>query len=124
MGLGTDGAASNNLLDVLAEVRLAAMLAKVSAGDGGAIPAEQALRMATIDAARALRRDHEIGSIEKGKIANLLAQDADFVVRYAGGNNADLPPACHPGDGSVVPDHADEVADWDSRPFSDLFAII
>ena len=42
--------------------------------------------------------------------------------RNAGGNNADLPDICHPGDGSVVPDHADEVARWDSRPFSDLFA--
>ena len=42
--------------------------------------------------------------------------------RNAGGNNADLPPACHPGDGTIVPDHADEVTDWDSRPFTDLFA--
>jgi len=75
VGVGTDGAASNNLLDVLAEVRLAAMLANVSAGDGGAIPAEQALRMATLDAARALRRDHEIGSIEPGKWADLTCID-------------------------------------------------
>ena len=42
--------------------------------------------------------------------------------RNAGGNNADLPDACHPGDGKTVPDHADQVAGWDSRPFSDLFA--
>ncbi len=41
--------------------------------------------------------------------------------RNAGGNNADLPAACHPGDGTIVPDHADEVADWDSRTFADLF---
>jgi 5-methylthioadenosine/S-adenosylhomocysteine deaminase len=75
VGVGTDGAASNNLLDVLAEVRLAAMLANVSSGDGGAIPAEQALRMATLDAARALRRDHEIGSIEPGKWADLTCID-------------------------------------------------
>jgi 5-methylthioadenosine/S-adenosylhomocysteine deaminase len=75
VGIGTDGAASNNLLDVLAEIRLAAMLAKVSAGDGGAIPAYQALRMATLDAARALRRDHEIGSIEPGKWADLTCID-------------------------------------------------
>ena len=75
VGIGTDGAASNNLLDVLAEVRLAAMLAKVTAGDSGAIPAEQALRMATLDAARALRRDHEIGSIEPGKWADLTCVD-------------------------------------------------
>ena len=60
---------------MLAEVRLAAMLANVSSGDGGAIPAEQALRMATLDAARALRRDHEIGSIEPGKWADLTCID-------------------------------------------------
>ena len=41
--------------------------------------------------------------------------------RNAGGNNADLPAACHPGDGQTVPNHADEVEGWDSRPFSDLF---
>ena len=75
VGIGTDGAASNNLLDVLAEMRLAALLAKVSAGDGAAIPAHQALRMATLDAARALRRDHEIGSIEAGKWADLTCID-------------------------------------------------
>lgn len=75
VGIGTDGAASNNLLDVLAEMRLAALLAKVSAGDGAAIPAHQALRMATLDAARALRRDHEIGSIEAGKWADLACID-------------------------------------------------
>ncbi|MEN8008653.1 MAG: hypothetical protein ABFS42_16710 [Candidatus Krumholzibacteriota bacterium] len=40
----------------------------------------------------------------------------------AGGNNADLPDACHPGDGQTVPHHADEVEGWDSRPFTDLFA--
>jgi len=40
----------------------------------------------------------------------------------AGGNNADLPAACHPGDGKIVPNHADEVSGWDSRPFADLFS--
>ena len=75
VGLGTDGAASNNLLDILAEARLAALLSRVTAGDGGAITAEQALRMATLDAARVLRRDHEIGSIEPGKWADLTCID-------------------------------------------------
>ena len=74
VGIGTDGAASNNLLDVLAEVRLAALLAKV-AGGGGTVAAEQALRMATIDAARVLRRDHETGSVEPGKLADLTCID-------------------------------------------------
>jgi len=75
VGVGTDGAASNNMLDILAEVRMAALLAKVAVDDGGAIAAEQALRMATLDAARTLRRDHEIGSIEAGKWADLACID-------------------------------------------------
>jgi len=75
VGLGTDGAASNNMLDILAEARMAALLSKVSAGDAGAITAGQALRMATLDAARVLRRDHEIGSIEPGKWADLTCID-------------------------------------------------
>jgi len=75
VGLGTDGAASNNLLDILAEARMAALLSRVAAGDGGVITAAQALRMATLDAARVLRRDHEIGSIEPGKWADLTCID-------------------------------------------------
>jgi 5-methylthioadenosine/S-adenosylhomocysteine deaminase len=75
VGLGTDGAASNNLLDSLAEMRLAALLATLSASDGHAITAERALRMATLDAARVLRREHEIGSIEAGKWADLVCVD-------------------------------------------------
>ena len=75
VALGTDGAASNNLLDMLAEVRMAALLARVSGGGGTAIAAEEALRMATLDAARVLRRDHEIGSVEAGKWADLTCID-------------------------------------------------
>ena len=75
VGLGTDGAASNNLLDMLAETRMAALLARVSADGGVPIGAEEALRMATLDAARVLRRDHEIGSIEAGKWADLACID-------------------------------------------------
>ena len=73
--VGTDGAASNNMLDILAEVRLAALLAHVAADSDGAIAAQEMLRMATLDAARALRRDHEIGSIEAGKWADLTCID-------------------------------------------------
>ncbi len=75
VGIGSDGAASNNMLDLLSEIRMTALLAKVTGGDGGAIAAEQALRMATLDAAKALRRDHEIGSIEPGKWADLTCID-------------------------------------------------
>jgi 5-methylthioadenosine/S-adenosylhomocysteine deaminase len=75
VGVGTDGAASNNVLDILSEMRTAALLAKGSTGDATSLGAEQALRMGTIDAARALRRDHEIGSIEAGKWADLTCID-------------------------------------------------
>ncbi len=73
VGLGTDGAASNNRLDVLEEMRLTALLAKVSTQNPTAIPAHTALRMATLDGARALGLDHIIGSIEAGKQADLCS---------------------------------------------------
>jgi len=75
VGIGTDGAASNNVLDILDELRTAALLAKVVADDAAAVGAEGALRMATLDAAKVLRRDHEIGSIEAGKWADLTCID-------------------------------------------------
>jgi 5-methylthioadenosine/S-adenosylhomocysteine deaminase len=73
VGIGTDGAASNNRLDVFAEMRLAALLAKVETGDATALPAVTALEMATINAATALGLDAAIGSIEPGKQADLVA---------------------------------------------------
>lgn len=73
VALGTDSAASNNRLDLWAEMRLAALLAKGSSGDATAIDAHQALAMATINGARALGLADRIGSIEPGKIADLCA---------------------------------------------------
>ena len=73
IGLGTDGAASNNRLDLFAEMRLAALLAKGQSGDATAISAHQALRMATINGAKALGLDDKVGSIEIGKLADLAA---------------------------------------------------
>ncbi len=73
VGLGTDGAASNNRLDVFAEMRLSALLAKGVSGDATVIPAHQALEMATINAAKALGLDHKVGSIEVGKLADMAA---------------------------------------------------
>ena len=73
VGLGTDGSASNNRLDLFQEMRLAALLAKAVSDDAGALPAQRALAMATLDGARALRLDHAIGSIESGKFADLTA---------------------------------------------------
>jgi 5-methylthioadenosine/S-adenosylhomocysteine deaminase len=73
VGLGTDGAASNNRLDMFAEMRLAALLAKGQSYDATAVSAYQALEMATINGARALGLDDKIGSIEVGKMADLCA---------------------------------------------------
>ena len=72
VGLGTDGAASNNDLDMFEAMRQAAFLHKLVAGDPRAIPAAVALEMATIGGARAMGMDKEIGSLEPGKRADLL----------------------------------------------------
>ena len=73
IGLGTDGAASNNRLDVFAEMRIAALLAKGTSGNARALPCLEALRMATLNAAKALGLGDEIGSITPGKAADLCA---------------------------------------------------
>lgn len=73
VALGTDGAASNNDLDMFGEMRTAALLAKAVASDASAVPAETALRMATINGARALGLDDKIGSLEPGKAADIIA---------------------------------------------------
>jgi 5-methylthioadenosine/S-adenosylhomocysteine deaminase len=75
LGFGTDGAASNNRLDMFAEMRLAALLAKGASGDATTLPAAAALKAATLDAARALNLDDRIGSIVPGKRADLVAVD-------------------------------------------------
>jgi len=72
VGLGTDGAASNNDLDMFEAMRQAAFLHKLVAGDPRAIPAPVALEMATIDGARAMGMEKEIGSLEAGKRADLI----------------------------------------------------
>lgn len=73
VGVGTDSVASNNRLDMLGEMRLCALLAKGVSEDVTAVPAYQALEMATINAAKAMGLDHKIGSIEVGKLADLSA---------------------------------------------------
>jgi 5-methylthioadenosine/S-adenosylhomocysteine deaminase len=75
LALGTDGAASNNDLDMFSEMRTAALLAKGVAGNASALPAAQALSMATINGARALGLEQETGSLEIGKSADLVAVD-------------------------------------------------
>ncbi|HEY61689.1 MAG TPA: amidohydrolase family protein [Anaerolineae bacterium] len=72
IGIGTDGAASNNDLDMFEEIRLAALLAKGISGDPTAVPAKTALTMATRMGAKAIFMDHLIGSLEPGKRADLI----------------------------------------------------
>ena len=75
VAVGTDGAASNNDLDLLGETRTAALLAKAVAGSASALDAHRALRMATLNGARALGLEARTGSLELGKAADLVAFD-------------------------------------------------
>ena len=79
VSIGTDGAASNNTLDMLSEMRMTALLAKATASDATAVSASDALRMATLNGASALGLAHETGSIEAGKWADLSCVDLNRV---------------------------------------------
>ena len=75
VGIGTDGAASNNDLALFKEMDAAAKLQKLAAHNTSALTAYQTLRLATIDGARALGMEKEIGSLEAGKAADVIAID-------------------------------------------------
>ncbi len=75
VALGTDGAASNNRLNMLSEMQMAALLAKVSSGEATALPAVEALELATINGAKALGYEADLGSLEPGKWADMIALD-------------------------------------------------
>ena len=77
--LGTDSASSNNDLDMLGEMRTACLIAKTTANDARALPAWQALEMATINGAKALNIQNEIGSLEVGKSADMVAIDLNHL---------------------------------------------
>jgi 5-methylthioadenosine/S-adenosylhomocysteine deaminase len=79
VALGTDGAASNNRLDLFGEMRLAALLAKVATGDAAVLPAAQVLRAATLGGARALGLDATLGSLLPGKQADIVAVRFDAI---------------------------------------------
>lgn len=79
VAIGTDGAASNNDLDMFGEMRSAALLGKAVAGDASAIPAMTALRMATINGAKALGLDNCCGSLSIGKAADIIAIDLNHL---------------------------------------------
>jgi 5-methylthioadenosine/S-adenosylhomocysteine deaminase len=101
LALGTDGAASNNRLDLFEETRLAALLAKAVAQDAQAMPAHAALRAATLGGAQALGLESRIGSIEAGKAADLVA------VRLAG---PELSPCYDPASHLVYAAGRDQVS--------------
>ena len=77
IGIGTDGVSSNNDLDMFEEIRLAALLAKGSSGDPTVVPARTAINMATHMGAKAIHLDHLVGSLEKGKKADLILVDVN-----------------------------------------------
>ncbi len=77
VALGTDGAASNNTLDMFEEMKLAAFLSKVAKKDPTVVPARKALEMATINGAEALGLEDEIGSLETGKKADIILVDLE-----------------------------------------------
>ena len=79
VALGTDGAASNNDLDMLGEMRTAALLAKAVHQDASSLPAMAALRMATLNGAAALGLADKIGSLEAGKWADITAVDMSAI---------------------------------------------
>ena len=77
VGLGTDGAASNNRLDLWTEIRTASLLAKGFSRDPTAIAAHAALAMATLNGAKALGLENELGSLRFGKWADMIAVNLD-----------------------------------------------
>ncbi len=86
VGLGADGAPCNNRMDPFTELREAAVLAKAQAQDAAALPAPDALAMATIEGARVLGLDHLVGSIEPGKLADLVVISLDGLHAEPGGD--------------------------------------
>ena len=103
VGLGTDGAASNNDQNLWSEIDTAAKLHKVATGDPTALPAEEALALATIGGARALDMEDEIGSLEPGKRADLI------VVRTDGLHQVPQDPTVNPYSLLVYATHATDI---------------
>jgi 5-methylthioadenosine/S-adenosylhomocysteine deaminase len=79
VALGTDGAASNNNLDMFGEMHTAALLGKAVAEDASALSAQQIIEMATINGARAFGIDKHVGSLETGKFADIIAIELDDI---------------------------------------------
>jgi 5-methylthioadenosine/S-adenosylhomocysteine deaminase len=77
LGLGTDGAASNNTLDLMRDMQLTALLHKATSGDPTALPARKMIELATVDGARVLGLDDRIGTLTEGRDADLICIDTD-----------------------------------------------
>jgi 5-methylthioadenosine/S-adenosylhomocysteine deaminase len=92
VGLGTDGEKENNNLDLFEEMKTASLLAKLTSLDAAALDAWSVCRMATIDGARALGMDQEIGSLEVGKWADMIAvrSDTPRMTPLLGGSDGNL----------------------------------
>lgn len=75
VGIGTDGPASNNSLDMFENMKIAALLQKIGYMDSTVLPAEKVVRMATVDGAKALRLENAVGSLEVGKKADVILLD-------------------------------------------------
>ena len=90
IALGTDGAASNNQLDLFAEMRLASLIAKGHSGDARALSASTALETVTINAAKALGRENDLGSLGEGKLADVIAIDLRDIAQQPLLSNAPL----------------------------------
>jgi 5-methylthioadenosine/S-adenosylhomocysteine deaminase len=102
VALGTDGAASNNDLNMIGEMRSAAFLAKVSTGDPAVTGAKEVLTMATLNGAKALGIDHITGSLTKGKAADFIAVNL---------NRIETSPVYHPASSLVYAASRDQVTD-------------
>ena len=103
VGLGTDGASSNNNLDLLEEMRTAALLQKLVTQDPTAVPAYTALRMATTGGARVLGLENEIGVLKAGKKADLILLNSQAPHLYPQHNHyANLVYAAHSADVDTV----------------------
>ena len=89
VSIGTDGASSNNNLDLIEELKTASLLQKVSTLDPKVLNSDEAIAMGTIKGAEALGLDSEIGSIEVGKKADIILIDTSNIIYSANGSNVD-----------------------------------
>ncbi|MGL4968771.1 MAG: amidohydrolase family protein, partial [Fusobacteriaceae bacterium] len=79
VGLGTDGPMSGNTLDIIGQMGYVAKLHKLNSKDRSALPPKKAVEMATLGGARAIHRENELGSLEVGKLADVVIIETESV---------------------------------------------